>query len=55
MAVDSATTDGPQHREGRPGESFLSREECAPRRGRKSQTGGCGIEAGEHQRAHRGA
>ena len=66
MAVDSATAAGPQprpqHRGGRPGESFLLREECAnpgsPRdlargvvgQGKKSQPGRCGIEAGPRER-----
>ena len=52
----------PEQRGGRPGEAFLPREECAnrgpcaarragwSRRGRKSQAGRCGIEAGARAR-----
>jgi hypothetical protein len=61
MAVDSATTAGPQPQarstaeDGRARVSCF-REECAQRRGRKSQPGRCGIEAGDPARgAHRGA
>jgi hypothetical protein len=56
MAIEERHDDrpaaaGPQQRGGRPGESFLCREECAhARRGRKSQTGRCGIEAGDPER-----
>jgi len=61
MAVDSATTAGPQPQarsaaeDGRAQVSCF-REECAQRRGRKSPPGRCGIEAGDPARgAHRGA
>ena len=56
MAVDSATAAGPQPQarskaeDGRTRVSCLARNARTARRGRKSQTGHCGIEAGDPER-----